>query len=123
MKVPKAVRQKIFESKEGRFSGTECHASTLFTRMVSALRTTFVTADIRFAPLFRLEDATLPIRVEANDLLFSTLELLGQSDMLGIRIIAGVDPHDAIGDFNATARTRATLLDEDMKALPLHQAT
>ncbi|KAK3263396.1 hypothetical protein CYMTET_27793 [Cymbomonas tetramitiformis] len=44
----------------------------------------------------------------------------GQSDMLGIRIIAGVDRHDAIGDFNAAlkaARTRATLLDEDVKAL------
>ncbi|KAK3267993.1 hypothetical protein CYMTET_23477 [Cymbomonas tetramitiformis] len=41
--------------------------------------------------------------------------------MLGIRIVAGIDPHDAIGDFNATlkaARTRATLLDEeDVKAL------
>ncbi|KAK3270506.1 hypothetical protein CYMTET_21099 [Cymbomonas tetramitiformis] len=129
--------------------------------MVSALRTTFVTEDIGFAPLFRLEDATLPIRVEANDVLFSTLELVidpnspaadwmdssastypadgkrvllefarrmiptgdpfqGQSDMLRIRIVAGVDPHDAIGDFNAAlkaARTRATLLDEDVKAL------
>ncbi|KAK3289612.1 hypothetical protein CYMTET_2969 [Cymbomonas tetramitiformis] len=129
--------------------------------MVSALRTTFVTEDIGFAPLFRLDDATLSIRVEANALLFSTLELLidpdslaadwmdlsastypadgkrvllefarrmiptgdpfqGQSGMLGIRIVAGVDPHTAIGDFNATlkaARTRATLLDEDVKAL------
>ncbi|KAK3239539.1 hypothetical protein CYMTET_50543 [Cymbomonas tetramitiformis] len=40
--------------------------------------------------------------------------------MLGIRISAGVDPHDKIGDFNAAlkaARTRATLLDEDVKAL------
>ncbi|KAK3261189.1 hypothetical protein CYMTET_29890 [Cymbomonas tetramitiformis] len=44
----------------------------------------------------------------------------GQPDMLGIRIVAGVDPHDAIGDFNAAlkaARTRATLLDEDVKAI------
>ncbi|KAK3283780.1 hypothetical protein CYMTET_8545 [Cymbomonas tetramitiformis] len=35
----------------------------------------------------------------------------GQSNMLGVRVVAGVDPHDAIGDFNATlkaARTRAT---------------
>eukprot|EP00854_Cymbomonas_tetramitiformis_P034231 gene34231-biopygen21731 len=43
-----------------------------------------------------------------------------QSDMLGVRIIAGVDLHDAIEDFNAAlkaARTRATLLDEDVKAL------
>ncbi|KAK3281606.1 hypothetical protein CYMTET_10601 [Cymbomonas tetramitiformis] len=98
--------------------------------MVSALRTTFVTENIGVAPLFRLEDATLPIRVEANDLVFSTLELLidpnssaadwGHSDMLGARIVAGVDPRDAIGDFNAAlkaARTRATLLDEDVKAL------
>ncbi|KAK3269728.1 hypothetical protein CYMTET_21837 [Cymbomonas tetramitiformis] len=44
----------------------------------------------------------------------------GQADMLGLRISAGVDPHDKIGDFNAAlkaARTRATLLDEDVKAL------
>ncbi|KAK3250829.1 hypothetical protein CYMTET_39810 [Cymbomonas tetramitiformis] len=76
MKVSKAVRQKLFERKEGRFSGAECHASALFTRMVSALQTAFVTEDIGFAPLFRLDDATLPIRVYANNLLFSTLELL-----------------------------------------------
>ncbi|KAK3281156.1 hypothetical protein CYMTET_11031 [Cymbomonas tetramitiformis] len=44
--------------------------------MVSALQTTFVTEDIGFAPLFLLDDATLPIRVEANALLFSTLELM-----------------------------------------------
>ncbi|KAK3249584.1 hypothetical protein CYMTET_32880 [Cymbomonas tetramitiformis] len=77
MKVSKSVRQKLFEDKNGRFSGTECHASALFARMVSALQTTFVTAeDIGFAPLFLLDDATLPIRVEANALLFSTLELM-----------------------------------------------
>ncbi|KAK3246755.1 hypothetical protein CYMTET_43717 [Cymbomonas tetramitiformis] len=76
MKVSKSVRQKLFEDKNGRFSGTECHASALFARMVSALQTTFVTEDIGFAPLFLLDDATLPIRVEANALLFSTLELM-----------------------------------------------
>ncbi|KAK3269783.1 hypothetical protein CYMTET_21790 [Cymbomonas tetramitiformis] len=67
----------MFESKAGRFTGTECHASALFTRMASG--------------------------------------------MLGVRIIAGVDPHDAIGDFNAALKAararRATLLDEDVKAL------
>ncbi|KAK3234768.1 hypothetical protein CYMTET_54991 [Cymbomonas tetramitiformis] len=159
MKVSKSVRQKLFEDKNGRFSGTECHASALFTRMVSALQAAFVTEDIGFAPLFLLDDATLPVRVEANSLLFSTLELMvdpmspaadwmdsshssfpsdgkrvllefarrmipagdpfqGQADMLGIRISAGVDPHDAIGDFNAAlkaARTRATLLDSSVK--------
>ncbi|KAK3272189.1 hypothetical protein CYMTET_19498 [Cymbomonas tetramitiformis] len=161
MKVSKTVRQKLFEGKNVRFSGTECHASALFARMVSALQTTFVTEDIGFAPLFLLDDATLPVRVDANGLLFSALELLvdpsspaadwmdsshssfpsdgkrvllefarrmipagdpfqGQADMLSIRISAGVDPHDKIGDFNAAlkaARTRATLLDEDVKAL------
>ncbi|KAK3251236.1 hypothetical protein CYMTET_39423 [Cymbomonas tetramitiformis] len=161
MKVSKSVRQKLFEDKNGRFSGTECHASALFARMVSALQTAFVTEDIGFAPLFLLDDATLPVRVEANALLFSTLELMidpaspaadwmdsshstfpsdgkrvllefarrvipagdpfqGQADMLGIRISAGVDPHDKISDFNAAlkaARTRATLHDEDVKAL------
>ncbi|KAK3241854.1 hypothetical protein CYMTET_48419 [Cymbomonas tetramitiformis] len=161
MKVSKSVRQKLFEDKNGQFSGTECHASALFARMVSALQTAFVTEDIGFAPLFLLDDATLPVRVEANGLLFSALELMvdpaspaadwmdsshssfpsdgkrvllefarrmipagdpfqGQADMLSIRISAGVDPHDKIGDFNAAlkaARTRATLLDEDVKAL------
>ncbi|KAK3274998.1 hypothetical protein CYMTET_16849 [Cymbomonas tetramitiformis] len=162
MKVSKSGRQKLFEHKSGRFSGTdESHASALFNRMVSALQTAFVTEDIGFAPLFLLDNATLPISMEANNLLFSTLELMvdpmspaadwmdsshssfpadgkrvllelarhmlptgdpfqGQAGMLGVRIFAGVDPHDAIGDFNAAlkaARTRATLLDEDVKAL------
>ncbi|KAK3235828.1 hypothetical protein CYMTET_53989 [Cymbomonas tetramitiformis] len=161
MKVSKSVRQKLFEDKNGRFSAAEGHASAIFARMVSALQTAFVTEDIGFAPLFLLDDATLPIRVEANALLFSTLELMvdpaspaadwmdsshstfpndgkrvllefarrmipagdpfqGQADMLGIRVSAGVDPHDKISDFNAAlkaARTRATLHDEDVKAL------
>ncbi|KAK3243360.1 hypothetical protein CYMTET_46980 [Cymbomonas tetramitiformis] len=112
-------------------------------------------------PFPALDNATLPVRVEANALLFSALELMvdptspaadwmdsshsnfpsdgkrvllefarrmipagdpfqGQADMLSIRISAGVDPHDKIGDFNAAlkaARTRATLQDEDVKAL------
>ncbi|KAK3236712.1 hypothetical protein CYMTET_53164 [Cymbomonas tetramitiformis] len=105
MKVSKSVRQKLFEDKNGRFSGTECHASALFARMVSALQTAFVTEDIGFAPLFLLDDATDPARTGRH---------VGHSYSLG------VDPHDAIGDFNAAlkaARTRATLLDEDVKAL------
>ncbi|KAK3283404.1 hypothetical protein CYMTET_8895 [Cymbomonas tetramitiformis] len=163
MKVCKAVQRKLFESKEDRFSGNESHASALFTRLVSALRTSFVTEDIGFAPLFTLDNAALAIRVmEANDILFSTLELLihpaspaadcwmdssnsafpsdgkrvllefarrmlasgepfqGQSDMLSVRVLANVDPHDAISDFNAAlkaARARATLLDEAVKSL------
>ncbi|KAK3286878.1 hypothetical protein CYMTET_5594 [Cymbomonas tetramitiformis] len=161
MKVAKRVQRKLFDGKEGRFSGAESHAAALFTRMVSALQTAFVTEDIGFAPLFTLDDATLAVRVEANNLLFSTLELLvdpsspaadwmdsshasfpgdgkrvllefarrmipigdpfqGQADMLGVRVSAGVDPHGPIEDFNAAlkaARTRATLLDEDVKSL------
>ncbi|KAK3250757.1 hypothetical protein CYMTET_39876 [Cymbomonas tetramitiformis] len=68
--------------------------------MVFALQTAFVTEDIGFAPLFRLDDATLPIRVEANSLLFSTLELLRLQRRA-----------------RKAARTRATLLDEDVKAM------
>ncbi|KAK3236124.1 hypothetical protein CYMTET_53730 [Cymbomonas tetramitiformis] len=162
MKVSKHVQRKLFEGKIGRFSGTESHAAALFTRMVSALQTAFVTEDIGFAPLFTLDDATLAVRVEANNLLFSTLELLidpsspaadwmdsshasfptdgkrvllefargrmipigdpfqGQADMFAVRIPAGMDPHGPIEDFNAAlkaARTRATLLDEDVKSL------
>ncbi|KAK3250837.1 hypothetical protein CYMTET_39804 [Cymbomonas tetramitiformis] len=40
--------------------------------------------------------------------------------MLGVRVIANVDPHDAISDFSAaleTARTRSTLNEEDAKFL------
>ncbi|KAK3246665.1 hypothetical protein CYMTET_43803 [Cymbomonas tetramitiformis] len=158
-KVYKAVQRKLFESKEERFSGNESHASAIFARLVSALRTSIVTEDTGFAVLFTLEDAILPLRVEANDILFSTLELLvhptspaadwidssnsafpsdgkrvllefarrmlpsdapfqGQSDMLGVRVLAKVDPHDAISDFNAAlkaTRTRATLDDEDVR--------
>ncbi|KAK3280240.1 hypothetical protein CYMTET_11911 [Cymbomonas tetramitiformis] len=76
IKVAKAVHRKLFESEEDRFSGNESHASTLFTRLVSALRHSFVTKDLGFVSLFKLDDATLTVRVEANDLLFSTLELL-----------------------------------------------
>ncbi|KAK3250441.1 hypothetical protein CYMTET_40171 [Cymbomonas tetramitiformis] len=159
--VAKHVQRKLFDGKEGRFSGAESHAAAIFTRMVSALQTTFVTEDIGFAPLFTLDDATLAVRVEANNLLFSTLELLvdpsspaadwmdsshasfpadgkrvllefarrmipvgdpfqGQADMFAVRIPAGMDPHGPIEDFNAAlkaARSRATLMDEDVKSL------
>ncbi|KAK3243165.1 hypothetical protein CYMTET_47169 [Cymbomonas tetramitiformis] len=66
MKISKSVRQKLFEDKNGRFSGTESHASALFAKMVSALQTAFVTEDIGFAPLFVLDNATLAIREEAK---------------------------------------------------------
>ncbi|KAK3254725.1 hypothetical protein CYMTET_36070 [Cymbomonas tetramitiformis] len=68
VKVCKAVQRKLFESKEDRFSGNESHASALFTRLVSALQTSFVTQNIGFAPLFTLDNAALPIRVEAKNL-------------------------------------------------------
>ncbi|KAK3249460.1 hypothetical protein CYMTET_41117 [Cymbomonas tetramitiformis] len=161
MKVAKHVQRKLFDGKEGKFSGAESHAVAIFTRMVSALQTAFVTEDIGFAPLFTLGDATLAVRVEANNLLFSTLELLvdpsspaadwmdsshasfptdgkrvllefarrmipvgdpfqGQADMFAVRIPAGMDPHGPIEDCNAAlkaARSRATLMDEDVKSL------
>ncbi|KAK3285357.1 hypothetical protein CYMTET_7028 [Cymbomonas tetramitiformis] len=161
MKVAKHVQRKLFDGKEGRFSGAEPHAAAIFTRMVSALQAAFVTEDTGFLPLFTLDDATLAVRVEANNLLFSTIELLidpsspaadwldsssasfpadgkrvllefarrmipvgdpfqGQADMFAVRIVAGVDPHGPIEDFNAAlkaARTRSTLQDEDVKSL------
>ncbi|KAK3239854.1 hypothetical protein CYMTET_50250 [Cymbomonas tetramitiformis] len=76
MKVAKHVQRKLFDGKEGRFSGAEPHAAAIFTRMVSALQAAFVTEDTGFFPLFALDDATLAVRVEANNLLFSTIELL-----------------------------------------------
>ncbi|KAK3258382.1 hypothetical protein CYMTET_32568 [Cymbomonas tetramitiformis] len=132
MKVAKHVQRKLFDGKEGRFSGAESHAAAIFTKMVSALQTTFVIEDIGFFPLFTLDDATLAVRVEANNLLFSTLELLidpssprrpqrtgwtrptpasrqtGQADMFAVRITAGVDPHGPIEDFNAALKAART---------------
>ncbi|KAK3268649.1 hypothetical protein CYMTET_22857 [Cymbomonas tetramitiformis] len=112
MKVSKSVRQKLFEDKNGRFSGTECHASALFARMVSdwmdSSHSTFPSDGKRV--LLEFARRMIP----AGD------PFQGQADMLSIRISAGVDPHDKIGDFNAAlkaARTRATLHDEDVKAL------
>ncbi|KAK3279258.1 hypothetical protein CYMTET_12851 [Cymbomonas tetramitiformis] len=68
VKVAKAVQRKLFESKEDRLSGSESHAS--------ALRNAFVTEDLGVAALLTLDNATLAVRVKANALLLSTLELL-----------------------------------------------
>ncbi|KAK3279204.1 hypothetical protein CYMTET_12902 [Cymbomonas tetramitiformis] len=125
--------------------------------MVEALRETFITEDSAFASLFTLDDATIPFRVEANNLLYSTLELLspaadwmdcsntafpldgervllefarrlvsadtpfqGTAEMLAVRVLKNVNPHDAISTFSnalAAARRRSTVDDEDVKAL------
>ncbi|KAK3256770.1 hypothetical protein CYMTET_34115 [Cymbomonas tetramitiformis] len=59
-----------------QFTGAEHDASSLFARMVDALRETFVTEDSALPALFALDDATVTVRVEANMLLYSTLEVL-----------------------------------------------
>ncbi|KAK3269914.1 hypothetical protein CYMTET_21662 [Cymbomonas tetramitiformis] len=76
VKVAKCVQRKLFGEKEQRFTGVESHVGALFPRLVCALREVFVTEDALFVPLFTLHGATAPVRVEANHLLYSTLELL-----------------------------------------------
>ncbi|KAK3263966.1 hypothetical protein CYMTET_27265 [Cymbomonas tetramitiformis] len=76
VKVAKCVQRKLFHDKEQRFSGAESHVGALFPRLVRALREVFVTEDAAIATLFTLDDATASVRVEANRLLYSTLELL-----------------------------------------------
>ncbi|KAK3232983.1 hypothetical protein CYMTET_56695 [Cymbomonas tetramitiformis] len=94
----------------------------------------FVNEDAAFATLLTLDDATASVRVEANRLLYSTLELIVNpsspavdwmdssstaSPLDGKR--ADKDPRNAIFDFNAAlaaARRRSSTLNESgVKAL------
>ncbi|KAK3271717.1 hypothetical protein CYMTET_19954 [Cymbomonas tetramitiformis] len=74
--VTKCVQKKSFGNKEDRFTAGEQDAASLFSRLVDALREAFATEDSAFASLFTLDDATVAVRVEANMLLYSTLEIL-----------------------------------------------
>ncbi|KAK3264776.1 hypothetical protein CYMTET_26501 [Cymbomonas tetramitiformis] len=74
--VAKCVQKKIFGNKEDQFGACEPDAASLFSRLLDALRDVFVIEDNAFASLFTLDDATVAVRVEANMLLYSTLELL-----------------------------------------------
>ncbi|KAK3268376.1 hypothetical protein CYMTET_23115 [Cymbomonas tetramitiformis] len=129
--------------------------------MVAALREAFVAEDVQLDDLFTLDDATIRVRAEGNQLLFSTLELLvhpsspasdwlessaqafpadgkrvlleyarkllhadapfqGTSDLFSVTLDCGVDPNDAIMDFNAAlvpARRKNTLDEGDVKAM------
>ncbi|KAK3267015.1 hypothetical protein CYMTET_24396 [Cymbomonas tetramitiformis] len=75
-RAAKLVIKKVYDDKHGRFDGTEVNVSSVFARLVLALRDIFVTEESAFASLFDLEDAALPVRAEANKLLFSTLEFI-----------------------------------------------
>ncbi|KAK3276166.1 hypothetical protein CYMTET_15739 [Cymbomonas tetramitiformis] len=44
--------------------------------MVAALREAFMAEDVQLGDLFVLDDASITVRAESNQLLFSTLELL-----------------------------------------------
>ncbi|KAK3262982.1 hypothetical protein CYMTET_28192 [Cymbomonas tetramitiformis] len=67
---------KVYDDKNGRFTGVEKNASSVFARLVMALRDIFVTEEAAFSSLFDLEDATLPVRPEANKLLVSALKYI-----------------------------------------------
>ncbi|KAK3253890.1 hypothetical protein CYMTET_36880 [Cymbomonas tetramitiformis] len=70
------VAKKVLGGKSERFSGSESQADVLFSRLVPAIRDAFIAEDPLFEPLFDLSDATVPVRAEANKLLFSALELI-----------------------------------------------
>ncbi|KAK3250446.1 hypothetical protein CYMTET_40176 [Cymbomonas tetramitiformis] len=118
--VAKHVIRKCFHEKHDRFTGTESNAQVLLSKLVPALQEAFEAHDALFAPMFDLEDSALAIRPEANKLLFSTLELIGTSDLLGVRLKAHTDPSESITDFNAalrSAKRRNTLDDDEVKEL------
>ncbi|KAK3277097.1 hypothetical protein CYMTET_14879 [Cymbomonas tetramitiformis] len=68
-RAAKLVIKKLYADKLQRFSGLEKNVGTLFAKLVISLRDAFVTEEAAFASLFDLEDATLPVRAEANKLL------------------------------------------------------
>ncbi|KAK3237040.1 hypothetical protein CYMTET_52855 [Cymbomonas tetramitiformis] len=74
--VAKHVKKKCFGDKHMRFSGTESDVATVFTRLVATLKEAFIVQDAAFNSLFNRTDAAATVRVEANTLQISTLELL-----------------------------------------------
>ncbi|KAK3287421.1 hypothetical protein CYMTET_5056 [Cymbomonas tetramitiformis] len=71
--VAKYVLRKVVNDKSMKFRGTEVRAGDLWARLVTELRLAFINEDSGFSSLFDLADATLPVRSEANGLLFSAL--------------------------------------------------
>ncbi|KAK3282525.1 hypothetical protein CYMTET_9739 [Cymbomonas tetramitiformis] len=78
--VAKYVLRKVVNDKGLKFRGTEVRAGDLWARLVTELRLAFVNEDSSFSSLFDLADATLPVRSEANGLLFSALANLVNPD-------------------------------------------
>ncbi|KAK3242843.1 hypothetical protein CYMTET_47483 [Cymbomonas tetramitiformis] len=71
--VAKYVLRKVTNDKTARFGGHEPRPSDLWARLISELRSAFVAEHASFSPLFQLDDATIPVRREANELLFSAV--------------------------------------------------
>ncbi|KAK3279001.1 hypothetical protein CYMTET_13095 [Cymbomonas tetramitiformis] len=123
-RAAKLVIKKVYEDKTGRFTGAESNVSSVFARVVMALRDIFVTEEAAFSSLFDLEDATLPVRSEASMLLFSTLEYIvapgaPTADLLATKITKH-DPSRNVAAFNAalrSARRKSTLDDIEVKSL------
>ncbi|KAK3276758.1 hypothetical protein CYMTET_15193 [Cymbomonas tetramitiformis] len=84
--VAEYVLRKVVNDKDGKFSGSEARPGDLWARIVTELHLAFVNEDSGFAPLFDLADATLPVRAEANSLLYSALANI-------------LDPNSAAGDW------------------------
>ncbi|KAK3258585.1 hypothetical protein CYMTET_32366 [Cymbomonas tetramitiformis] len=84
--VAKYVLRKVVNDKDGKFSGSEPRPGDLWARIITELHLAFLNEDPGFAPLFDLADATVPVRTEANSLLYSALANI-------------VDPNSAAGDW------------------------
>ncbi|KAK3233115.1 hypothetical protein CYMTET_56566 [Cymbomonas tetramitiformis] len=134
-RAAKLVIKKVYDDRHGRFDGTESNVSSVFARLVLALRDIFVTEEAAFSSLFDLENATLPVRAEANKLLFSTLEyIFAPVSPAADWMESSADAHppsghqdhpvrpvaDRVAAFNAalrSARRKSTLDDMEVKSM------
>ncbi|KAK3247768.1 hypothetical protein CYMTET_42740, partial [Cymbomonas tetramitiformis] len=116
--VAKHVLKKCTEDKDTLLKGTELHVGTLYAKIATTLQACLLAEDPLLTSLFTLDDVTVVVRVEANKIPLSTLELIVKprvSDLLGVHFPANTDPQDGIADFNAalTAARRKNTLDNE----------
>ncbi|KAK3271118.1 hypothetical protein CYMTET_20517 [Cymbomonas tetramitiformis] len=84
--VAKYVLRKVVNDKHAKFAGSEVRPGDLWARMVTELHLAFVNEHTGFASLFDLADASLPVRADANTLLYSALANI-------------IDPNSPAGDW------------------------
>ncbi|KAK3241610.1 hypothetical protein CYMTET_48642 [Cymbomonas tetramitiformis] len=78
--VAKLVIKKIFEENRKRSVSLATRrtwpSAVVYAKLVPAIKEAFVAEDASFSTLFDLKGATVAVRLEANKLHFSTLELI-----------------------------------------------